>query len=220
MNDRANDPRVLIAEPHPTMRASMCRLLEAEGLVVCAQVADAEEAFRRSVAEQPHVSLLASPLPGGVLTAIQRISEALPRTKSVVFATAANREDLIASIRAGAHGYLVKDMNPDRLPQAIRGVLAGEAAIPRTLVADLLSELRGQQPGRSVAGRRGRVELTEREWQVLRLVSDRLSSKQIGHRLGLSPITVRRHLSSAARKLGARNRQQAVELATRSPTLR
>ena len=91
----------------------------------------------------------------------------------VVLTAEATREELIDLIRAGAAGYLPKDMDPKRLPHALRGVLAGEASIPRKLIPDLLMALRTQDRRRSLLGQAGRVELTVRELGVARVALQR-----------------------------------------------
>ena len=118
-------------------------------------------------------------------------------------------DDVLASLRAGAVGYLPKDTRPDRLPNALRGVLKGEAALPRTLVWTVLQELRDfTAPVEPI--RVGTIELTARESEVLRLLSSGLSTAEVGVRLSLSPVTVRRHISAGIAKLGVADRQEAM----------
>jgi len=125
--------------------------------------------------------------------------------------------DLLDAIRAGAAGYLLKDTDPERLAGALRGVLAGEAAIPRRLMAQLVKDLQTQGRHRSVVGLKGSVDLTSREWEVLELMCEGLTAKQIAERLRLSPVTVRRHSSTIVRKLGARNRREAIAMVEDHP---
>jgi DNA-binding NarL/FixJ family response regulator len=106
----------------------------------------------------------------------------------------------------------LKDTDPERLPNALRGVLAGEAALPRDLVARLIDEFRdrGRRRLPLVAGRG--VELTSREWEVLDLLAEELTTAEVAQRLFVSPVTVRRHISSIVEKLGAPDRAAAVRL--------
>jgi DNA-binding NarL/FixJ family response regulator len=127
-----------------------------------------------------------------------------------VLTFSATTEDLLAALRAGARGYLPKDMSPDSLPAALRGVLKGEAALPRTFVGRMLHEMRElPAPGRAPV-RAGGVELTARESEIMRMLRSGLATIEIAERLALSPVTVRRHISAAGAKLGADGRDEAL----------
>jgi DNA-binding NarL/FixJ family response regulator len=130
----------------------------------------------------------------------------------IVLAVSQSRENLVDAVRAGATGYLLQEMNAERIPAAVRGVLSGEAAVPRTLVARLMKEVRTLGQGRSLVGESGSVDLTPREWEVLNLLAERLSTAEIAQRLRLSQVTVRRHVSSILDKLGVPDRDSAIEL--------
>ncbi len=149
---------------------------------------------------------------GDPLAAISRITEELPDTAVIVLTDSQSRDNLVDAVRAGATGYLLQEMNAERIPAAVRGVLSGEAAVPRTLVARLLKEVRTYGDGRSLLGERGTVQLTPREWEVLHLLAERRSTAEIAARLHLSQVTVRRHISSIVEKLGVSDRDAAVEL--------
>ena len=128
--------------------------------------------------------------------------------------TSRDDQDLFESVLAGAAGYLLKDTNPDRLPFALRGVLRGEAALPRTLMARVLEEFRARDARRrpSVFGGR-QVSLTDREWEVLDRLRAGASTRDVAGSLGISEVTVRRHISSLLGKLGVADRQAAIDLA-------
>ncbi len=113
-------------------------------------------------------------------------------------------------------GYLLKDIDPARLPLALRGVLEGEAALPRRLVALLIEEFRERKRKRRVplVGRHA-VELTDREWEVLQLMKQGLTTGEIAGRLFVSPVTVRTHVSAILRKLHVPSREAALELLAR-----
>jgi DNA-binding NarL/FixJ family response regulator len=98
------------------------------------------------------------------------------------------------------------------LPHALHGVLAGEAAIPRFLMTELVRDLQTQNRHRAVAGKHGRAELTSRELEILELMCAGLSGPDIAERLYLSPVTVRRHRAALVHKLGVRNREEAIAL--------
>ena len=118
--------RILLAEREPTTRAAVRRLLEDDGMVVCAETGDADATIETALRERPDVCLLATPLAGDEADAISEIAAALPQTVVIVLAGAAERDRLVSAILAGARGFLLKDMNPGRLPHAIRRwMLAG-----------------------------------------------------------------------------------------------
>jgi DNA-binding NarL/FixJ family response regulator len=121
--------------------------------------------------------------------------------------------DLFDALRAGAQGYLLKDTDPVRLPHALRGVLAGEAALPRALVARVIDEFRdrGRRKKLTFANRRG-VELTSREWEVLDLMYQKLSTAEIAERLFVSQVTVRSHIAAILKKLRVDSREEALKL--------
>jgi DNA-binding NarL/FixJ family response regulator len=203
--------RVLIADDHAAARAGMRESVEDGGFEVCAEAANATDAIELARRERPDVCLLDVHMPGEGIRAAAVITEALPDCAVVMVTVSRNDSDLFHSLRAGAAGYLLKDTDPGRLPDALRGVVAGEAAVPRALVARLIHEFRERGTRRLSTGGRG-VELTSREWQVLDLMAEDLTTAQIAQRLFISPVTVRRHISSILEKLGAPDRASAVEL--------
>jgi DNA-binding NarL/FixJ family response regulator len=207
-------PRVVLAEEHPTLRAAVRKVLEADGFVVCGEASDAEEGLRIVLEERPDICLVGLRMKGDALRMIARITDEQSgaRTVVIIFTASRSTQSMVAAIRAGATGYLLKEMNPERIPDALRGVLDGEAAMPRTLVTRLIKEI--QRPGRGpmLNGEGGMVELTPRQWEVLNLLSDRLTTSEIADRLRLSPVTVRRHLAAALDKLGVDDRDSAVRL--------
>ncbi len=205
--------RVLIADDHPYTRAGVRMALEQDGFVVCAEVDNAPDAVRQATATHPDVALLDIQMPGNGITAAGQITVLLPQVAVVMLTVSQADRDLFAALRAGARGYLLKDIEPSRLPQALRGVLAGEAALPRTLAARLMEEFRVReaQPRRRLLGRR-RVQLSDREWETLELLHEGLSTKQIAERLYVTPATVRSHVSALLRKLHVSSRSEAVGL--------
>lgn len=207
MNDA---PTVVIADDHPPIRLGVRMAMMQGGFRVLAEAADANGAVEAVLRERPDACLLDVRMPGGGIQAAARLNELAPHTAVVMLTVSANAEDLLAALRAGARGYLPKDMSPDRLPAALRGVLRGEAALPRTFVGRMLHELR-MLPDRELAPLRvGDVELTPRESEILRMLRGGLSTMEIGERLSLSPITVRRHISACVAKLGAEGRDDAL----------
>jgi DNA-binding NarL/FixJ family response regulator len=196
-------------------RSSVRRLLEREGFDVCGEAADANATVECAARERPDICVLDVLLPGETMEAIREISRH-SETEVVVFTGSQSQALFFEALRAGAAGYLLKDMNPDRLPDAIRGVVAGEAAIPRTLVASLLSELRSDGRKRRLVGRSGPVELSAREWQAADLLAAGMHTGEIAARLEVAQVTVRLHISQIVRKLGASGREEAIELLVES----
>jgi DNA-binding NarL/FixJ family response regulator len=205
-------PRVLIADEQPTIRAAVRRLLEQDGFTVCGEASDAESAVDAARGQRPDICLIGELMPGSGIRATRRITTALPETAVVILTASESREHLVDAIRAGAVGYLLKGMDPEQVPSVLRGVLAGEAAIPRTLVARLVGEMHTHGRRRVIAGKRGSVDLTGREWEVLELMCDGLGTAEIAERLFVSPVTVRRHISAIRGKLGVKARAEAVAL--------
>jgi DNA-binding NarL/FixJ family response regulator len=132
--------------------------------------------------------------------------------RAVVLSNDPGEDEFVAAVRHGAAGYLGKDLDPRRLPVVLRAVLAGEVALPRRFGARLLDELRGRDHRRSILSRRAGRALTDREWEVLELLGAGAGTDEMARRTGISPVTVRRHLSSAMGKLGVRDRAEAVAL--------
>jgi DNA-binding NarL/FixJ family response regulator len=205
-------PRVVIADEQPTIRAAVRRLLERDGFEVCGEADDAEAAVEAAIREHPDICLIGVVMPGSGIRATRRIATALPETAVVILTASESRDDLVGAIKAGAVGYLLKSANQEELPSVLRGVLAGEAAIPRTLVARLVSELQTQGRRRGIVGAKGGANLTPREWEVMELMCEGLGTAEIAERLFVSPVTVRRHISAIRRKLGVKARAEAVAL--------
>jgi len=205
-------PRVLVADDAPT-RAGLRIILERNGFRVCAEAETAPDAVESALRDRPHLCLLAVELPGGGIGAAAEISKRLPETAIVVLTVSDNDDDLLDAVRVGAIGYLCKDIDPARVPQALRAVLRGEAAISRTLVMRLLDEIRRDERHQrvSLAEERG-VTLTRREWEVLDLVRDGLTTGEIAERLFVTPETVRTHIAAAMRKLEVPDREAALRL--------
>jgi DNA-binding NarL/FixJ family response regulator len=212
----ANVP-VLLADDHAATRAGVRIALESSGFTIVAEAASADAAVELALRHRPALCLIDLSMPGGGIPATERISAALPEAKIVILTVSLNEDDLFRALVAGACGYLVKDTSAGRLPMALRGVLAGEATVPRTLELRLIEEFRSREQ-RRLSSRRFRRgsgpdgELTERESEVFDLVAEHLATAAIARRLGISEITVRRHISSAMQKLHVSSRASAVRV--------
>ena len=208
---------VLVADHEVALRSGIRRALTAGGLSVIAEAGDATEAVRAAGTSCPDICLIAVELPGHGIAAAQSIHELWPAIKIVMLTDAHRDEDMFAALRAGADGYLLKTTSARRLPHAVRGVLRGEAALPRPLTARLIAEFRDRgRPRRLPLEVRGElVELTAREFEALEHLRHGGTTTTIAADLHISEVTVRRHLSSVMHKLGVDDRRSAVELVDR-----
>jgi DNA-binding NarL/FixJ family response regulator len=209
---------VLLADDHVPTRTGVRLALEAADLRVVAEVATARAAVTEAHRLRPDVCLLAIPLPGGSIEATKQIRDALPETRIVMLTGSERDEDLFGSLRAGADGYLLASTSVSRLPHAIRGVVSGEAALPREMTARLIREYRdrGRRPVPRLAVMGRTIELTVREFEVLERLRKHERTAEIAGQLGISEITVRRHVSAAVHKLGVSSRRGAMELLDRA----
>lgn len=209
--------RVVIADDHPPQRLGVRAALEAGGFEVVAEAGDASGAHAAALEHRPDVCLLDIHMPGNGIKAAAQITSELPEVAVVMLTVSRNDDDLFDALRAGASGYLLKDIDPSRLPEELRGVLKGEAALPRTLVSRLMDEFRGRERKRRlpIVGRR-EVQLTSKEWEVLDLMRDDLSTKEMAERLFVSPVTVRTHISQILKKLQVKSRAEALKLLERT----
>jgi two-component system NarL family response regulator len=208
--------RVLIADDHPPTRRGVRLSLEWHGLLVCAEVATAEDAVEAALRERPDVCLLDVRMPGGGVRAAGEIVSRLPETAVVMLTVSDSDEDLLDALRAGARGYLLKEMDTEQLPVALSAILRGEIALPRRLAASLVKELRARGGPRLALPDGRAVELTPRERDVLVLLCDGLATAEIARRLFVSPVTIRRHVSAILKKLEVSSREEAVLFVERS----
>ena len=202
--------RVLIADDHPPTREDVRFALDQdERFEVCAEAVDAPGAIEAALRERPDICLLDVKMPGWGVSAAWEIHARLPQTRVVMLTVSRDDRDLFAAIRAGAVGYLLKDMDPRRLPRALQSVLEGEVTIPRELIGQVVEEFRDRSSRRRELVSDGpQAKLTSREWEVLELLRQELSTLQIARRLVLSPVTVRTHVNAILRKLELRDRKE------------
>ena len=199
---------VVVADDHAPTRLGVRMSLEDDGFTVVAEAATAPAAVAAALEHRPDVVLLDVHMPGSGIAAARTLSVELPSSAVVMLTVSRDDDDLFEALRAGARGYLLKDIDPDRLPHALRGVLDGEAALPRNLVARLVNEFRGRERGTA----RPDAALTSREWQVMDGLGRGLSTNEIATELFVAPVTVRTHVSAVLKKLGADSREAAVRM--------
>lgn len=201
---------IVLADDDARIRAQVRRTLEAAGFAVVAEASDAAGAVAAAVALRPQVCLLDISMPGGGIRAAAEITLTVPSTAVVMFTVSTTTTDLFEALRAGARGYLLKDTDPHRLPLAIKGVLQGEAPLPRHLVARIVEEFRiRDRPRRGEEGA-PLSRLTNREWDVLELLRQGLTTAEVAERLFVTDATVRSHTASVLHKLKVHDRAEAL----------
>lgn len=197
---------VMLVEDHVLVRAAIAHALSVPGIEVVAQASSAEEALAMVVNLRPDIMLVDIDLPGmNGVQLVRELAPRLPETQIVMLTGSVKRDDLVAAIRNGAAGYLTKDMAPDALVRSVKSVREGDLPMPRKMAADLVHHLLGNGPAKPTDS-----SLSPRELEVLRLVTQGLTDRDIGIALGISPRTVGRHVGSVLDKLGARNRSEAA----------
>lgn len=204
-------PSVLIADDDASHRRAVREALRANGFVVVAEAGEAEAAITSASRLRPDIVLLDIELPGDGLSAVGRIAKALPKTLIVVLSRSERPEDVVTALTRGASGYLLKGISGERLATTLRGAYAGEPPLSRSLVPHLVEEIRRGSERRLLLPD-GAVTLTPREWEVGELLRERHSTAEIADRLGVSPVTVRRHVGLLLHKLGAQSREAAVDM--------
>ncbi len=202
---------LLIADDHAAFRAGIKAALEADGFDVVGEAAAAGTAVAAAVRLRPDICLVDAALPGNGLAAVSAIARRSPATTIVVLAASSDSAGLLAALERGASGYLLKETMPGELAKTLRAARLGEPALARAMVPALINHVRGR-PQRRLMPAGSPVGLTVREWDVAELLRDGLTTLEIAERLGLSPVTVRRHVASMVRKLGTPDRQAAVRV--------
>ena len=206
--------RVLVADDHAPTREDVRAAIDSDPrFTVVAVAADAAEAIQTALRERPDVVLLDMRMPGSGAAAAWEITARLPATRAVMLTVSRSDEDLFAALRAGASGYLLKDMPFEAIGDELAQVLDGQVALPPELVTRLAEEFRASAPRRrALVGQRGGAQLTSREWQVLDYLRQGLATSEIAQRLFVSPATVRSHVAAVLRKLRVPDREAAVRL--------
>jgi len=219
VTDDAPRIRALIADDDPLVRRLIRDTLQADNLTVVAEATTGREAVELALFYRPDVVVMDYMMPE--LDGIEATRRIIGHDGAirVILLTGAGDESLgLRGLRAGAAGYLSKDMELDALVRALRGALAGEAAISRRLAMQLIQHYRSAPTG-GMGLRPIRSSLTAREWEVLDLLTGGASTDDIARRLVLSNETVRSHLKNLYRKLQVRSREEAVEAAARMRAL-
>jgi len=201
--------RILVVDDHPVVRAGLVTILGTQpDFAVVGEAEDAETAISRLLAQRPDVLLLDLEMPGGDgIELLRRARESGSDARALVF-TAFDADDrILAAVRAGAQGYLLKGAPREELFRAIRVVYAGGSLLEPVVASKLLRQVRHPTTPE--------VRVTARELEVLRLVARGRQNKEIARDLAVTERTVKFHLSALMRKLGVGNRMEAVSAAIR-----
>jgi len=205
--------RLLITDDHSIVRKGIKALLATEkDLQVVGEAENGADAVEKSAALKPDVVLMDLVMPEmDGIEATRRITTEQPGTKILVLTSFAADDKVFPAIKAGALGYLLKDSTPDQLLEAIRQVYKGEPSLEPSIARKVLQEL--SRPGQ---GRQTTEPLTERELEVLRLIAQGMSNKEIATKIFVAEWTVRSHVSNILGKLHLASRTQAALYALRS----
>jgi DNA-binding NarL/FixJ family response regulator len=199
--------RVVVADDHPMFRAGVVASLAAQPDVqVVGEGDSAAEAIRLATLHEPDICLLDIAMPGGGLVAAREIRATLPQTRVVMLTVSEDEDDLLAAMKAGASGYILKGAAASELIGVLRTVHAGDVYVAPALAWGLLREM--NRPKSAPLD-----ELSGREREVLELVAEGLSNQEIGDRLGLAEKTIKHYMTSILGKLQVRSRVEAALLA-------
>lgn len=204
--------RVLIIDDHALFRVGLQGLLEQRGIEVADAVASGIEGIQRAAELKPDIVLLDLRMPDmGGLEVLQKLRETESAIPVVMLTTSNEETDLIKSLRSGAQGYLLKDMEPDELVSALRDIEKGKNVVAQDLTDALARMVQGDT---NVADEEGPFsELTPREMEILCLLAEGQSNKLIARNLGISDGTVKLHVKAILRKLGIHSRVEAAVIA-------
>jgi two-component system, NarL family, response regulator LiaR len=215
VTDDAPPLRTLVSDDDPLVRRLIRDTLQRDGITVIAEATTGREAVELALFYRPDVVVMDYMMPEmDGIEATRRIYEQDPSIRVVLLTAIADESLGLRGLRAGASGFLSKDMMLDSLARALRGSVEGEAAVSRRLAMQLIQHFRSAPTG-GIGLRPVRSTLTAREWEVLDLLSGGAKTDDIARTLVLSPETVRSHLKNLYRKLEVRSRHEAVEAATR-----
>ncbi len=216
----ANDPiRVLICDDHALFRRGLIMVLESEeGMEVVAEAEDGEDALRKAEEAAPDVVLMDVRMPRmSGIEATRAIAAAVPTTKILMLTVSDEEEDLYEAVKAGATGYLLKEISIEEVANAIRAVVTGQSLISPSMASKLLNEFNNlaKQAQQRVAV----PKLTDRELQVLKLVAQGMSNREVADQLFISENTVKNHVRNILEKLHLHSRMEAVVYAVREKLL-
>jgi DNA-binding NarL/FixJ family response regulator len=212
--------RVLLADDHPLFRDGLSTLLQARGMHVVGEASNGLEALEQARALKPDLVLMDVHMPQmNGLEATRLIKTEMPHTKIVILTVSDDDADLFEAIKSGAQGYLLKSLASQTFFEMLDGVARGEAPITRDLATRILGEFARHLRQEDPSARR-EANLTEREKEVLRLVAEGSTNRDIAAKLNVTENTIKYHLKNILEKLHLRNRAQAVAYAMQTGLLK
>jgi len=201
--------RVLLIDDHTLFRSGLQELLERRHIEVVAAVGDGKEGCRLAAELKPNVVLLDLRMPEiDGLAVLKKLNEFALGIPVVMLTTSSDERDLVASLRSGAQGYLVKDMEPDQLIESLHEIVAGKTVVAPHMTGVLAKVVQGEEPGIDSDARFS--ELTAREMEILCHLAEGLSNKVIARELGITDGTVKLHVRSILRKMHVQSRVEAA----------
>jgi two-component system response regulator DevR len=205
--DLTEPVRVFLLDDHEIVRRGLADLLETEpGIVVVGEAGTAAEALNRIPAARPHVAVLDARLPDGSgIDVCRDIRSSMPEVRCLILTSYDDNDAVFAAVMAGAAGYLLKEIRGSNLVDAIRQVADGKTLLDPSVTERLLARLRDGEPTDARL-----ASLTGREREILALIADGLTNRQIGERLFLAEKTVKNYVSGLLAKLGMERRTQAA----------
>lgn len=208
MNKRREQIGILIADDHPVFREGLRKLLEAEpGFRVLGEAADGEQTLKLARQLEPEILLLDIRMPKlSGLEVLRELKPLLIQPRTVVFAAAVEKDQIVQALQLGARGIILKHSATDVLFEGIRCVMAGQYWVGHESVSDLVQALLEFRPGPETAERRQGFGLTPRETGVIALIVAGYSNKDIATKFAISEHTVKHHLTNIFDKLGVSNR--------------
>jgi len=217
----SDDIRVMICDDHALFRRGLIMVLEAEDdIEVVAEAEDGDDAVEKAVEFVPDVVLMDVRMPGvDGIEATRRIAEKVPTAKILMLTVSDEEEDLYEAIKAGATGYLLKEVSIEEVAPAARAVVAGQSLISPSMASKLLGEFSNLAKRAEERSSVPTPRLTERELEVLRLVAQGKSNREIAGDLYISENTVKNHVRNILEKLHLHTRMEAVMYAVREKLL-
>lgn len=207
MTEHAKPIRIFLLDDHEVVRRGIAELLTAQdGFEIVGEAGTAEEARNRIPAVSPDVAILDARLPDGSgIDVCRDIRSSMPETYCLILTSYDDQDAVLAAVLAGASGYVLKEVRAAGIVDAVRQVAAGRSLIPPHVIEQVMNRIREGSPTDNKL-----AKLTEREREVLELIADGLTNRQIGERLFLAEKTVKNYVSSLLAKLGMERRTQAA----------
>jgi DNA-binding NarL/FixJ family response regulator len=207
--------RVMLVDDHALVRSAVRQALTAPDVEIVGEAGSADEALLLAPKLRPDILLLDINLAGSDgIHVLRELRPRLPDTKIVMLTVSSERRDLLDAVREGAAGFLTKDLNPDALLRAVRGIRRGDLPMSRGMAAEVVRVLAGRASSGPAQARGAEDDvlglLSAREGEVLRHLAAGRTDREISEQLGISPRTVETHVGSILHKLGVRNRAEAA----------